>query len=72
MVNLTSKHYHQLFTIADNIEKDVRNISAESALVSLMRICRDYADKTYFPHVDRERTLIERLTKWRIRYYDQI
>lgn len=41
----------------------------------LMRICRDYADKSYQPLIDeeaRDKQLIEKLKRFRIKYFETV
>ncbi len=74
MKGLTTKQKFQLLDIADNIQKRAfYKPGDEVAFITLMRICRDYVDKTTYPAIkDRDTWLLERLKKFRIRFYEKI
>lgn len=74
MKGLTDKQRYQLLKIADNVQMGTGSpVGDQIAFVTLMRICRDYADKTAGPCVvNREDWLIERLKKFRTRFYEKI
>ena len=74
MKGLTTKQKIQLWEFADKAQmKTGSPVGDEIAFVTLMRICRDYVDKTMYPTVvDRDAWLIERLKKFRIRFYEKI
>jgi hypothetical protein len=70
---MTYKQQLQILKFADTL--NTRDLSEDSAFVTLMRICRDYVDLYQYPLVkgdDRDKWLAERLQKFRIRYYDKI
>jgi hypothetical protein len=72
---LTYKQRQQLIDIADNTNRMAIPNNDEVAFVTLMRICRDYATPGVRPMMDgesRERWLIERLNKYKIRFFDKI
>ena len=63
MKGLPTKQKFQLLDIADNIQKRAfYKPGDEVAFITLMRICRDYVDKTTYPAIkDRDTWLLERL-----------
>lgn len=54
----------------------MRGDELETPFIVLMRICRDYAETTKFPGEETRRhaqaRLIERLDKFRIKYFEKI
>jgi hypothetical protein len=70
---ITRKQERQILDFANTL--GTRDLSENSAFVTLMRICRDYVNDYNYPllkNEDRDRWLAERLQKFRIRYYDKI
>lgn len=71
MKELTVKQTLQLYNIARNTQQGMG--LDELAFITLMRICRDYVDPSRYPVVpDREKWMIERLNKFRIRFFEKI
>ncbi|WP_300258057.1 hypothetical protein [uncultured Alistipes sp.] len=71
MKELTVKQTLQLYNIARNTQQGMG--LGEIAFITLMRICRDYVDPSRYPVVpDREKWMIERLNKFRIRFFEKI
>lgn len=71
MKELTAKQIGQLLEIAKNTQQGMG--IDEIAFITLMRICRDYVDPSRYPFVpDREKWMIERLNKFRIRFFEKI
>lgn len=71
MKELTAKQTLQLYNIARNTQQGMG--LDELAFITLMRICRDYVDPSRYPVVpDREKWMIERLNKFRIRFFERI
>ena len=71
MKELTVKQTLQLYNIARNTQQGMG--LDELAFISLMRIWRDYVDPSRYPVVpDREKWMIERLNKFRIRFFEKI
>ena len=76
--HLSTKQVIQLLTIANNLEKEIGWTCAGSqntAFVSLIRICRDYVEFCKRPLAKKEdanRSLLERLDKFYIRYFDKL
>lgn len=71
MNELTVKQTLQLYNIARNTQQGMG--LDELAFITLMRICRDYVDPSRYPVVpDREKWMIERLNKFRIRFFEKI
>ena len=73
MRDLTSKQEQQLFAIARNTQQGIG--LDELAFITLMRICRDYVDQSRYPAITgdrREKWLIDRLNKFRIRFFEAI
>ena len=72
MEGLTTKQKLQLLEIADNMQKSIfYKPGDEIAFITLMRICRDYAT-SIAEEPQRDKLLIDRLNKNRIRFYEQI
>lgn len=72
-MKLSSKQTLQLLAIAQDAQRDTALDLDEVAFVSLMRICRDYVDPSRYPVVsDREKWFIDRLNKFRIRFFEKI
>ena len=72
MKGLTTKQKLQLLEIADNIQKRAfYKPGDEIAFITLMRICRDYAT-SIAEEPQRDRLLLDRLKKYRIRFYEKI
>ena len=70
MKNLTGKQIGQLLAIAQDTQKTGLD---EVAFITLMRICRDYVDPSrYTAVIDREKWFIDRLNKFRIRFFEKI
>lgn len=68
---LTTKQTLQLFQIAENTQKTIA--LDELAFITLMRICRDYVDPNMYPAMpDREKWFLDRLNKYRIRFFEKI
>lgn len=62
----------QLLEIADNIQKRAfYKPGDEIAFITLMRICRDYAT-SIAEEPQRDKFLLDRLKKYRIRFYEKI
>ena len=73
MKGLTTKQRLQVLKVADSLQKTTRPINEDVAFITLMRICRDYVDTSRFGGiVDRERWFLDRLNKFRIRFYEDI
>lgn len=73
MKGLTIKQTGQLFRIAADTQQCTG--LDELAFVTLMRICRDYVHPnlyTAIPDEDRDKWLMRRLKKFRIRFFDKI
>lgn len=71
MKELTVKQTLQLYNIARNTQQGMG--LDELAFITLMRICRDYVDPSRYPVVpNREKWMIERLNKFRIRFFEKI
>lgn len=71
MKELTAKQIGQLLAISKNTQQGMG--LDEIAFITLMRICRDYVDQSRYPVVpDREKWMIERLNKFRIRFFEKI
>ena len=73
MNGLTDKQFLQLLTIAKNTQRGVG--LDELAFVSLMRICRDYVDRVHCPALTgerRDRWFMDRLNKYRIRFFEKM
>lgn len=71
--SLSPKQRLQLINIANNVQ-EIHNNDEASMFVALMRICRDYVS-TAFPLLTdeaRDKWFIERLKKYRIKYYEKI
>ena len=72
MEGLTTKQKLQLLEIADNMQKSIfYKPGDEIAFITLMRICRDY-DTSIAEEPQRDKLLIDRLKKFRIRFYEKI
>ena len=72
MEGLTTKQKLQLLEIADNMKKSIfYKPGDEIAFITLMRICRDYAT-SIAEEPQRDRLLLDRLKKYRIRFYEKI
>ena len=72
MKGLTTKQKLQLLEIADNIQKRAfYKPGDEIAFITLMRICRDYAT-SIAEEPQRDKFLLDRLKKYRIRFYEKI
>lgn len=72
MEGLTTKQKLQLLEIADNMPKSIfYKPGDEIAFITLMRICRDYAT-SIAEEPQRDKLLIDRLKKYRIRFYEKI
>ena len=74
MSRLTTKQTLQLLKIAENTQNLSIPTDSDSAFISLMRICRDYVDNV-LPLVrdeQRDKMLLERLKKYRIKYIEKI
>lgn len=75
---LTAKQERQLIRLAEQEatrQKLMRGDEQEAAFIVFMRICRDYLDNSHCPCIigaDREMWLIERLNKYKIKYYEKI
>ena len=72
---LTGKQLAQLVKIAQGAECRTRQTDESSALVVLIRICRDYATPGYYPALSgesRDKWLIERRQKYRIKFFEKI
>ena len=72
---LTSKQYGQLIREAERMESLCRGNELETPFVVLMRICRDYVAKDGIQMLSNEskvRYLVERLDKFRIKYFAEI
>ena len=70
---LTTKQRLQLFRITEDVQRSV--CLDELAIITLMRICRDYVDRGRYPTIagePRKKWLIERLDKFRIRFFEKI
>lgn len=70
---LTYKQRQQLIKIANNTQ-EIHNNDEAAMFVTLMRVCRDYVSSA-FPLLTgeaRDKWLIERLKKYRIKYYEKI
>lgn len=68
---LTNKQALQLLHIAEYTQQAIG--LDELAFVALMRICRDYVDPNRYPAVcDREKWFMDRLNKYRIRFFEKI
>lgn len=73
MQGLTTKQRLQVLEVADALQKTIIPNCGDVAFITLMRICRDYVDQSRYPAVkDRESWLIERLNKYRIRFFEKI
>lgn len=70
---LTYKQRQQLIKIANNTQ-EIHNNDEAAMFVTLMRICRDYVSPLFPLLTDeaRDKWLIERLKKYRIKYYEKI
>ena len=72
---MTSKHIEQFWDMVE-IFDHARSTSDEAAFITLVRICRDYADKHAYPAITsgemRDNWFLERLKKFRIRFYEDI
>ena len=72
MKGLTTKQKLQLLEIADNIQKRAfYKPGDEIAFITLMRICRYYAT-SIAEEPQRDKFLLDRLKKYRIRLYEKI
>ena len=72
-MKLSSKQTLQLLAIAQDAQRDTALDLDEVAFVTLMRICRDYVDPKRYPAViDREKWFLDRLNKFRIRFFEKI
>lgn len=72
MKGLTTKQKLQLLEIADNIQKRAfYKPGDEIAFITLMRICKDYAT-SIAEEPQRDKFLLDRLKKYRIRFYEKI
>lgn len=70
-MSLTTKQTLQLLQMAENTQKTIA--LDELAFITLMRICRDYVDPSRYPAVcDREEWFMDRLNKYRIRFFEKI
>lgn len=75
---LTAKQERQLIRLAEQEatrQKLIRGDEQETAFIVFIRICRDYLDNSLYPCVigaDREKWLINRLNKYKIKYYEKI
>ena len=73
---MTSKQIGQTWRQIEEMEKRMRGDELETPFIVLMRICRDYAETTKFPGEETRRhaqaRLIERLDKFRIKYFEKI
>jgi hypothetical protein len=70
---MTNKQIVQTLAFAKQLS--IRDLSDDSAFITLMRICRDYIDVYEYPLVtgeERDKWLAERLKKYRIRYVEKI
>lgn len=68
---LTTKQTLQLLRMSENTQKAIA--LDELAFIALMRICRDYVDPSRYPAVcDREKWFMDRLNKYRIRFFEKI
>ena len=71
MKELRAKQIGLVLTIAKNSQQGMG--LDEIAFITLMRICRDYVDPGRYPFVpDREKWFIDRLNKFRIRFFEKI
>lgn len=73
MKGLTCKQFSQLVTIVQDTQKSTG--LEEMAFITLMRICRDYTTPSLYPQLrgaDRDRWFMERLGKFRIRFFERI
>ena len=72
-MKLSSKQTLQLLAIAQDAQRATALDLDEVAFVTLMRICRDYVDRKRYPAViDREKWFLDRLNKFRIRFFEKI
>lgn len=74
-MKLSSKQTLQLLAIAQDAQRDTALDLDEVAFVTLMRICRDYVDIKRYPLIKdekREKWFIDRLNKFRIRFFEKI
>ena len=70
-MSLTTKQTLQLLQMAENTQKAIA--LNELAFITLMRICRDYVDPGRYPAVcDREKWFMDRLNKYRTRFFEKI
>ena len=72
-MKLSSKQIGQLLTIVQSTQPATG--LDEIAFITLMRICRDYVDIKRYPLIKdekREKWFIERLNKFRIRFFEKI
>lgn len=73
---MTEKQLNQFFRDACNLEREMRGNELETPFVVLMRICRDYASSTLHwdeaVRLQAQKRLIERLDKFRTKYYEKI
>ena len=73
MKGLTDKQFSQLWTIAQNTQKSIG--LDELAFITLMRICRDYVDRSIYPTISgeqRDKWFLERLDKFRVRFFAKV
>lgn len=73
MKGLTTKQVLQLLRIAQNVQRGTG--LDEVAFVTLMRICRDYVTPGLYPAIpgdERDKWFMDRLNKFRVRFFEKI
>ena len=72
---LTDKQAKQLERLANDTERLCIPNDDEAAFIVLMRICRDYLNSAEFPFIkgdDRDEWLIEKLKRYRIKFFEKV
>ena len=73
---LSNKQVAQLINISSNLQKSIGfPVDNDVVFIVLVRICRDYISPSLYPLIQgeaRDKWFLDRLARYRLRYFGQI